>query len=162
MSSEKVLEFVPDTPHAIFSTPGGREAVRRAISTLPRILASGNPSPGGTLAIHAFGPPGESALLFLGVTPAAYSIPGLYGTVGIGDPVFAAAGTIGANETFAWTFPLDPSLACCIGASVRFQALLFPNVTNVEVVTLGDRRSKRMTRRKPAVLDAAGGVCRAP
>jgi hypothetical protein len=29
-------------------------------------------------------------------------------------------------------------------------------------LALGDRRSKRMTRRKPAVLDAAGGVCRWP
>ncbi len=136
VTSEKVLEFVPDTPHAIFSTPGGREAVRRAIATLPRILASGTPSPGGTLLMNAFGPPGEIALLFLGVTPASFPLPGLFGTVGIADPVFVGPGTIGANETFVWTFPLDPSLSCCIGATVRFQALLLPNLTNVEVVTL--------------------------
>ena len=38
----------------------------------------------------------------------------------------------------------------------------FANLGGVALKLLGDRRSKRMTRRKPAVLDAAGGVCRWP
>ena len=31
VTSEKEIEFVPGTPHALFSTPQGREAIRHAI-----------------------------------------------------------------------------------------------------------------------------------
>jgi hypothetical protein len=136
VASEKKVEFVPDTPHALFSTTQGREAIRRAIAQLPRLLATGTPSPGGTLHLNAFGPPGRTALLFLGLLPASFTIPGFFGTVGIGDPAFVGPGVIGANETFVWSFALSPSLSSSIGASVRFQAVLDLNITNTEVVTL--------------------------
>ena len=31
VTSEKSIQFVPHTPHALFSTPEGREAIRKAI-----------------------------------------------------------------------------------------------------------------------------------
>jgi hypothetical protein len=31
IASEKEIEFVPGTPHALFSTPQGRDAIRKAI-----------------------------------------------------------------------------------------------------------------------------------
>jgi hypothetical protein len=31
LTSEKTIQFVPHTPHALFSTPEGRDAIRKAI-----------------------------------------------------------------------------------------------------------------------------------
>ena len=33
VTSEKSIQFVPRTPHPLFSTPEGREAIRNAIKT---------------------------------------------------------------------------------------------------------------------------------
>jgi len=33
VTSEKAVQFVPNTPHAIFSTPEGREAILKAIDS---------------------------------------------------------------------------------------------------------------------------------
>jgi hypothetical protein len=31
VTSQKSIQFVPSTPHALFSTPEGRQAIKRAI-----------------------------------------------------------------------------------------------------------------------------------
>ncbi len=106
------------------------------LSALPALLATGVVRPGGFLHLNVFGVPGEPAVLYLGILPASFTVPGISGTVGIGDPTLAVAAPIGADGKLVVAFPLDPSLSCCVGATVRFQALVSLALTGTEVVTL--------------------------
>jgi S-formylglutathione hydrolase FrmB len=106
------------------------------LSTLPALLATGVVHPGGFLHLNLFGAPAEPTFLFLGLLPASFSVPGIAGTVGIGDPTLLVGAPIGADGKLVVAIPLDPSLSCCVGATVRFQALVSLALTGTEVVTL--------------------------
>ncbi|MBI5851293.1 MAG: hypothetical protein HZB39_09715 [Planctomycetes bacterium] len=124
---------------ALVTTAGNRlrlTAVDR--SSLPLLLATGIVRPGGTLTLNTFAAPGAAVFLFVGLQPAAITLPGLNGVIGIGDPLFLAQGVADRTGRHAFVWPLDPAIfGSLVGLPIRFQALAgASDLTNTELVTI--------------------------
>lgn len=94
ITSEKVLEFVPRTPHWVPQTPEGRDAIERALlggttcrAGAATLNVSAYPQVGGTLDLTVTGPPGEVYLVLVGFGTMVTEVP-TFGWFFLMPPVF--------------------------------------------------------------------------
>jgi hypothetical protein len=142
ITTEKVIEFVENTPHDIRASVEGREAVVRAIvagaACRPGPATLGSlpwPQVGGVLDVDLHGPVSAAWWLWLGFNRAFQPLPPL-GIILIEAPIGPiAAGLLDASGRATWflSIPPDPALA---GIEGLLQSLTGFCLTNVERVVI--------------------------
>lgn len=143
ITSEKVLEFTPATPHATFAAQPGRDAIVRALLG-GGACQSGSattawqewPQVGGSLDLDVRGPALAGFQVFLSLNTSLVEIPPV-GWLFLGAPAFnMGGGTLDANGsgTLSILIPAIPQLA---GLPLFDQALAgacLTNLTRVEIL----------------------------
>jgi hypothetical protein len=95
---------------------------------LPRLVQTGTPALGQTVALYTTGLPGDLFGVFLAAGTAALPLPP-FGTLLLDPATLTAlgAGAVPANGTAATPLPV-PNLAALVGLTVHFQALVGANL----------------------------------
>ena len=135
VTSEKVLEFAPGTPHWTAGTPQGREAILRAIlGGVACRPASFNvpalPKVQGTLVLDIHGPATNGFLVYVSAGSGRLELPGL-DWVFLASPLFQLGGGTLDNSgrgRFSLKVPNNPSLA---GLEFFHQLITGTCVTNL-------------------------------
>lgn len=137
VSSEKVLEFAPGTPHWTADTAAGRDAIVRAllggvacVGTTGTLEVSAWPHLGGSLDLRVHGPAGAPFAIALGFATTMLEAPSI-GWLFVAPPhILLGLGAIDATgqATVLWPFPSDPGL---IGLELFDQAIAGSCVTNM-------------------------------
>lgn len=135
VTSEKVLEFAPGTPHWTANTPQGREAILRAILggiacrpgsfNVPAL-----PTVSGTLVLDVHGPASRGFLVYVAVGTGRLELLGL-GWVFLATPLYQVGGGTLDNAgrgRFSLKVPNNPSLA---GLEFFHQLITGTCVTNL-------------------------------
>lgn len=137
ITSEKILEFAPATPHWVATTQEGRDAILRAllggVACLPdpaSMTAAAWPSIGGALNLDMNGPPNAAYAVYNSLSTTVVELPGL-GWQFIGMPVNpAGSGTLNNQgaDVFSASVPNNPSL---IDLDVYIQAQIDACLSNL-------------------------------